>query len=97
MSTARSQTAYALIRVVRFIFSGLEPLMENLLISNSRYIRLANSYGIKKIFRNIMALRQSLKTMSSYPVDAEFEKARRYYDLYAIGPEVSFIIMACAY
>ncbi|TDL28204.1 hypothetical protein BD410DRAFT_818641 [Rickenella mellea] len=70
----------------RFVFAGLEPLMEQLLISNARHIRVANSFGIKKIMRNILALRQNNKTMSGGPRDSEFRRARQYFSLFAVGP-----------
>ena len=71
----------------RFIFEGLGTLMEHLLISNSRHIRFANPLGVEKIFRNVLALQQNLKTLSDLPEDAEFARARRYYELYLLTPE----------
>jgi len=71
----------------KFVFEGLGTLMEHLLISDSRYIRIANELGIRKIFRNILALQQNLKTLSDLPEDAEFARARRYYQLFLLTPE----------
>lgn len=62
--------------------------MEELIISNSRYIRYANSHGVKKIMRNILALRQNIKTLSSWSPDTEFSRAREFYGLFSLGPEV---------
>lgn len=62
--------------------------MEHLLISNARRIRFANELGIRKVFRNILALQQNLKTLSDLPEDAEFARARRYYELFLLTPEV---------
>lgn len=72
----------------RFVFEGLEQLMEQLLISNARHIRFANALGIKKIMRNILALRQNIKTMSSASKDFEFRRAKHYYGLFSAGPTV---------
>lgn len=72
----------------RFIFEGLGTLMEHLLISNARHVRFANDLGIKKIFRNILALQQNLKTLSDLPEDAEFGRARRYWELFLLTPQV---------
>lgn len=63
--------------------------MEHLLISNARNLRFANKLGIQKIIRNIRALQQNLKTLSDLPEDAEFARARRYYELFFLAPEVS--------
>lgn len=47
----------------RFIFQGLASLMDQLLISNSRHIRLINVFGLGKMMRNILALQQNLKNL----------------------------------
>ena len=73
-----------------FIFEGIDNLMEKLLISNARFIRVANEPGIKKVFRNILALRQNLRTLSSTKDDSEFKLAKRFYALFSIGPEVFY-------
>ncbi|EGO02554.1 hypothetical protein SERLA73DRAFT_165642 [Serpula lacrymans var. lacrymans S7.3] len=70
-----------------FIFVGLGPLMEHLLISNARYIRFANKFGIKKIIRNILALQQSLKTVANGQQHTEFERAKAYYSLFFLPPQ----------
>ncbi|KAG9049709.1 hypothetical protein FS837_009354 [Tulasnella sp. UAMH 9824] len=74
-------------REKRFIFEGLGTLMEHLLISNARHVRFANDLGIKKIFRNILALQQNLKLLSDLPEDAEFGRARRYWELFLLTPQ----------
>ena len=63
--------------------------MEHLLIANSKYIRFVNENGIKKIVRNILALQQNLKTLSGTLDDTDFVKARRYFELFMLTPEVS--------
>ncbi|KAL5535762.1 SEC8 [Sanghuangporus sanghuang] len=71
----------------RFVFEGLEALMEELLISNARSIRFANVHGIRKILRNIIAVKQNLKTLSSYSPKSEFDRAREFYGLFSLGPQ----------
>ncbi len=80
-------------KYVRFVFEGLETVMEDILLSNSRYIRFANAHGIKKVLRNVLALRQSIKTMSSWSPDSEFKRARQYYGLFEKGPQVRREVM----
>ncbi|KAG9093587.1 hypothetical protein FS749_014144 [Ceratobasidium sp. UAMH 11750] len=70
----------------RFIFDGLGGLVEHLLVSHSRFIRFANDMGIQKMLRNLYALRQNLKTITSLPNDAELQQAEDYYKLFALGP-----------
>ena len=62
--------------------------MEELLISNARYIRVANTFGIRKVLRNVLSLRQSIKTMTSWSPNAEFKRARDFYNLFDKGPQV---------
>ncbi|TFY68131.1 hypothetical protein EVG20_g3687 [Dentipellis fragilis] len=70
----------------RFVFEGLGILLEDLLISNARHIRFANALGVKKINRNMLALQQCIKTIARDPLDTEFERAKRYYNLFSLGP-----------
>jgi exocyst complex component 4 len=63
--------------------------MENLLISNARHLRQANVFGVKKIMRNILALQQSIKTITNEQRNTEFERAKRYYNLFFMSPPVS--------
>ncbi|KAL6310091.1 Sec8 exocyst complex component-specific domain-containing protein [Sparassis latifolia] len=71
----------------RFVFEGLGQLLEHLLISNARYIRSANAFGIKKMMRNILALQQNIKTITEDSYDGEFERAKRYYSLFMLSPQ----------
>lgn len=75
--------------VDRFVFEGFDLLMEEILISNSRFIRYANTHGVRKIQRNIVALRQNVKTLSSWRPKTDFGRAREFYGLFSTGPEVS--------
>ncbi|KAG1757763.1 Sec8 exocyst complex component-specific domain-containing protein [Suillus lakei] len=63
----------------RFVFAGLEHLMEHHLISNARHVRMANGFGVRKIIRNTLALQQSQH--------AEFERAKSYYSLFFLTPQ----------
>lgn len=75
----------------RFVFVGLGHLMEHLLISNDRHLRVVNNFGVKKILRNILALQQSIKTVTNEQKNTEFERAKRYYSLYFDSPAVSWL------
>lgn len=63
--------------------------MEHLLISNARHLRQANVFGVKKILRNVLALQQSIKTITGEQKHTEFERAKRYYSLFFKSPPVS--------
>lgn len=69
-----------------FVFEGLGLLIEHLLISHARSIRFANSLGIQKIQRNILAMQQNLKTIMDGPLEAELERAKKYYSLFSLAP-----------
>ncbi|CAG8608081.1 1861_t:CDS:10 [Dentiscutata erythropus] len=70
----------------RFVFEGLDALMEHVLVSNATYIRNLNSNGITKMSRNILALQQNLKNIVDMPGEISLDKARIYYELYNTGP-----------
>ncbi|KAJ7107607.1 exocyst complex component sec8 [Mycena crocata] len=71
----------------QFVFMGLSNLMEQLLISGARHLRLPTAFGIKKIMRNILALQQSIKTLTNDQQNTEFERAKRYYSLFNVSPQ----------
>jgi hypothetical protein len=75
----------------RFVFVGLGHLLEHLLVSNARHIQLANAFGIKKIMRNMLALQQSIRTITNKAQSMEFERAKRYYSLFFVTPSVSLV------
>lgn len=64
--------------------------MEHLLISNARHLRLINAFGVKKILRNLLALQQSIKTLTNEQRNTEFERAKLYYSLFFMSPTVRF-------
>ncbi|KAJ3882708.1 exocyst complex component sec8 [Lentinula edodes] len=69
----------------RFIFSGLGQLMEHTLINGARFLRRPNVYGIRKILRNILALQQSVKTITVNS-NENFDRAKRYFSLFFLSP-----------
>ncbi|GAA5991883.1 hypothetical protein JCM10908_002254 [Rhodotorula pacifica] len=71
----------------RFVFEGLSPLMDDLLIRNARHIRLANRFGQHKMLRNILALQQNLKTLGDEPLQVNFDRSRRFWELFEQGPK----------
>mgnify|MGYP006919982458 FL=1 len=71
------------------MFEGLSPLMDDLLIRNARHIRLANGFGQHKMLRNILALQQNLKTLGDEPLQVNFDRSRRFWELFEQGPKVS--------
>ncbi|KAF7320273.1 Sec8 exocyst complex component specific domain-containing protein [Mycena kentingensis (nom. inval.)] len=70
-----------------FVFMGLGNLMEQLLISGARHLRAPTPLGIKKILRNILALQQSIRTLTNDQHSTEFERAKRYYMLFNGSPQ----------
>lgn len=79
---------YLLTNEPRFVFAGLGHLMEYMLISNAHHLRLPNAFGIRKIIRNMLALQQSIKTLTNDQRHTEFERARQYYELFFLSPQV---------
>lgn len=71
----------------RFVFEGLSPLMDDLLIRNARHIRLANEFGQHKMLRNILALQQNLKTLGDEPLQVNFDRSRRFWEVFEQGPK----------
>ena len=66
--------------------------MEDLLISNAKYIRAISALGVHKMMRNILALQQNIKTISHDSQRAGFERAKRYYSLCLLSPLVSSLL-----
>lgn len=63
--------------------------MDQLLITNSRYIRLANHHGLSKMIRNILALQQNLKNIGDEPLQVDFDRSRKFWQVFGAGPKVS--------
>jgi exocyst complex component 4 len=72
----------------RFVFDGVGFLIDDLLIRNARHIRLANSSGMKKISRNMLALQQCVKTIVHDARDGELLRAKQYFSLFSLNPQV---------
>jgi len=66
---------------------GLPFLLEHLLIQGARHLKRPNTFGIQKILRNMLALQQSIKTLTHETVQTEFEKAKEYYALFSLSPQ----------
>lgn len=64
--------------------------MDHLLISNSRHIRLANQNGLRKMRRNILALQQNLKNIGDSPLEVDFDRSRKFWEVFGEGPAVSY-------
>ncbi|KAL1737539.1 Sec8 exocyst complex component-specific domain-containing protein [Schizophyllum commune] len=71
----------------QFIFVGLGHLMEHVIISKAALIRQPTAFGIKKMLRNMFALRQGIKTIANDPYNTEFERAKKYFALYFMSPQ----------
>ncbi|KAH9944194.1 Sec8 exocyst complex component-specific domain-containing protein [Epithele typhae] len=70
----------------KFVFEGISHLMQYLLIANARFIPAANEWGIKKMNRNMLALRQNIKSLADDSDSPHFERAKRYYSLFLMTP-----------
>lgn len=77
-----------LLNTYRYLFTGLNHLMEHMLISSARHLRVPNAFGIKKVLRNILALQQGIKTLTDDSQDADLDHAKEYYNLFFIKPPV---------
>ncbi|KAK4047934.1 exocyst subunit [Microbotryomycetes sp. JL201] len=73
----------------KFIFLGLSSLMDHLLVSNARHIRLMNESGLSKMQRNILALQQNLKNIGDNQplLEVNFDQSRKFWDMYTKGPK----------
>jgi exocyst complex component 4 len=65
--------------------------MEHVLVNNSIYTRNLNRNGVMKMTRNILALQQNLKNIVETPEEISLERARRYYEMFNMGPVVCII------
>lgn len=71
----------------RFIFVGLGSLIDQLLITNARLLRLPTAFGIKKINRTMLALQQCIRSITDDQECSEFRQAKEYYSLFFITPQ----------
>jgi exocyst complex component 4 len=77
-----------LMTAARFVFVGIGHLMEQIIIASARHLQLPNAYGVKKIIRNILALQQSIKSITDDKQLTEFEQAKQYYSMFFESPQV---------
>jgi exocyst complex component 4 len=75
----------------RFALAGLGLLMESMLIADARHLSRVNAFGVRKITRNILALQQSIKSITNGKHHTDFERAKLYYSLFSQSPPVSFL------
>ena len=68
----------------RFAFEGIGHLMQHLLISNARFIHAANEFGINKMMRNMLALRQNIKTIA--------DDSQDLFEVHEIFPYTGYIV-----
>ncbi|PFH54828.1 hypothetical protein AMATHDRAFT_134263 [Amanita thiersii Skay4041] len=69
-----------------YTFIGLGDLMERLLIQYSRLLRTPNTFGIRKLLRNILSLQQSIMTWTNHQ-GSHFDRAKSYYALFFLSPQ----------
>lgn len=79
------------------MFVGLDVLADTALVSSGRFVRAISDSGIKKIDRNIAAVQQALRNMLSAGSRIVLSSCRRYWKLYAIGPQVSLFAFASSF
>lgn len=65
--------------------------MEHVLVNNAIYTRNLNRNGVMKMTRNILALQQNLKNIVETPGEISLERARRYYEMFNMGPVVCIL------
>jgi exocyst complex component 4 len=65
--------------------------MDHLLISKARSLHSPTAFGIKKIQRNLLALQQSLKMITTDHQNNELSHSKRYYSLYFLPPQVTLL------
>lgn len=65
--------------------------MEHVLVNNAIYTRNLNKNGVMKMTRNILALQQNLKNIVETPGEISLERARRYYEMFNMGPVVCIL------
>ena len=75
----------------RFAFEGIDQLLEHLLVSEAKRIRLANASDIRKMVGNILALQQSIKTLPSDTRGAGLDCTKKYHTLFFRTPTVCAI------
>ena len=62
--------------------------MDHLFISKARALGVVNTFGVKRLQRNIMALQQTLRVMPSLEEESLFARSAEYWSLFELGPKV---------
>ncbi|SSD59795.1 related to Exocyst complex component SEC8 [Saccharomycodes ludwigii] len=65
-----------------FIFKGLTSFCSNVLISSSQSMSSMNSFGYKKLMKNIETLQKSLRGLADVSKDKGLEYCFKYYNLF---------------
>lgn len=88
------------------VLSGFGHFLNRLLINSVLSLKIGNEYGFRKMYRNVLALQQNMKTMRRDDEDqlpelassngslmySDFERSRKFWELAASGPDVSLSI-----
>jgi len=71
---------------IRFLFDDLGSLMVNILMTNIKYIKCINKYGILRLGRNVRSIQQVLNSISgSY--ESSMDIAKEYFELLNLDSE----------
>ncbi|KAG0144745.1 hypothetical protein CROQUDRAFT_46818 [Cronartium quercuum f. sp. fusiforme G11] len=87
----------------RFVILGFGYLLNRLLINTVLKLRIGNEYGFQKMYKNVLALQQNMKTLKSGEFDderpedgvgyhdrsmhADFERSRKFWEMASKGPD----------
>ena len=71
----------------RYLFDGLDTLMDDLLVAAIERVRAVNRHGVTKMVRNILSLQQNLKNIVAAPLAVQLEHSKRMWELVARDPE----------
>jgi exocyst complex component 4 len=75
-------------RRTRFIFDGLSFLINDILMSNLRYVRRLNLFGVMKLVKNVLSLQQSLTNISAIHQKG-LDRVKCYFELLNCSGPVS--------
>ncbi|WRT65409.1 uncharacterized protein IL334_002352 [Kwoniella shivajii] len=70
-----------------FVFRGLGQLVDQVFITSSKFIKMVNPAGVRKIKRDILALQQTLRGIAPAAKEGQLNKAIEYWELYHKGPK----------
>lgn len=58
-----------------------------MLVTAVRKVRAVNRHGVTKMIRNILALQQNLKNIVDEPLEVDFERSRKFWELLGKEPQ----------